>query len=202
MVIVTYLQGRLGKKIENVIPVKISWNNEVFIYFWQRKVTLFLVHILSFLWNVKASLLIHTTCFIQLRLSSSIQLQRVVPLTLSLALWSNQWGWISGIPGSLLWVRAAWGSGLASAASGVQFCWEADGFRIGDTPPPLTGPLHCETEELEAAGLQLVCVPSEQEAMALLPPKAECFHIIFHWVTVFCECPNSFKMTFLCGLMF
>lgn len=34
------------------------------------------------------------------------------------------------------------------------------------------------------------------------PPMVERFHIIFHWVTVFWECPNSFKMTFLCGLMF
>lgn len=32
--------------------------------------------------------------------------------------------------------------------------------------------------------------------------KGSACHIIFHWITVFWEGPNSFKMTFLCGLMF
>lgn len=46
------------------------------------------------------------------------------------------------------------------------------------------------------------CVSVLSRKLGLPPSMVGRFHIIFHQVTVFWECPNSFKMAFLCGLMF
>lgn len=115
---------------------------------------------------MKVNLLIHTTCFTVETFQGPIQLQVLVPLTVSLAFWNNQRDWISVIQGSLLRLRTAWGSGLALVASGVQICWEADGCLVGDHP------ILSQNESKEAR-LQLVCVPPEQETVAPLSPRAE-----------------------------
>lgn len=55
--------------------------------------------ILNFQWNLKVNLLMHMICFAVETFQVPIQLQRLEPLAISLALWNIQWDWISVIQG-------------------------------------------------------------------------------------------------------
>lgn len=138
----------------------------------------------------------HITCFIVETFQGPIQLQRLLPLTMSLALGSSQWNRIS-VQGSPAQAKGCTGSHLAFIPSGLQICWEGDGFLIGD---------HASHPETKHQGQQdsSCCVHFLNRKLWLPYPygRVSAFHIIFHWITVFWDCPNSFKMTFLCGLMF
>lgn len=118
---------------------------------------------------------------------------RAVPLTGPRALWSSGQNWISGPQESIagtehcmgIWIwphRLVFLSAERQVASWLAVFprWDREGRQQDGS----------------------WCAASGEEAGVLPPPMVGCFYIIFHRVTVFWECPNSFKMTFLCGLMF
>ena len=126
-----------------------------------------------------------------------IQLQGLASLTVSLALQNNQWDWISVVQGS---------SAQAKGCMGICPCLSSlrcSGLLRGRWLPGWWSS-HPDPERVKGCKTAVrMCASWAGSYGSLIPQgRVSAFHIIFHWITVFWECPNSFKMTFLCGLMF
>lgn len=174
-----------------------SWNSKVLLLLLAKEGNFFLWYNLNFQWNFKVNLLIHATCFTVETFQGPIQLQGLVPLAISLDLWSNQWDWISVMQGSLVQAKdclGIWPRHSSFRCSGVlRGRWLPDWWSS-----------HLETGRVKGNRAPVgECAPWTENYGPLVPlGKVNAFHIIFYWSTVFWECPNNFKMTFLCGLMF